>query len=345
MISCRPFGETPDGRKAQLFILESSTASAYVTDFGGHLVSFNVPDKNGILTDVVLGFDNVVPYAGSVGYMGATVGRHANRIADGKFVLHDITYRLAVNNGPNHLHGGQEGFNHKLFDAYVDGDTLTLSYKSKDMEEGYPGNLDFSVSYRLTDEALELTYKAVCDKDTVVNFTNHSYFNCDGALNAEMVYGQYLTVYADGYCRSDENGLANGEIVPVGGTEMDFRKSTLLGSRLENPTGDIKATGGIDHNFVLAMKRGEMKRAAELYSPKTGIRLTCETDQPGIQIYTANFTDEDSGKGMTHYGLHSAVCLETQNFPNATSFSYFPSPVLRAGESFVSRTNYHFSAE
>ncbi len=346
MISVRSFGKTIDGAEAQLFILDNGKASVYVTDLGAHIVAINVPDKNGVLTDVVLGADNAMAYSGNIDYMGATVGRFANRIEKGKFTLNGKEYTLAINNGPNHLHGGIEGFNHKMFDAYVDGETLKMSYLSPDGEEGFPGNLKFEVSFSLgNDNDLSIEYKAVCDADTVVNFTNHAYFNLNGAITEKEVYNHTLQINADAFCRGDENCLADGAIIPVRGTDMDFREGASLDERLHSEYKDIKMTGGIDHNFVLAMRRGEFKEAAELYCEDTGILLKCYTDQPGVQVYTGNGTDYSGGKCGAHYGRHSAVCLETQNFPNATSFDYFPSPVLKAGEEFYSKTVYNFSVK
>ncbi|MEE0840439.1 MAG: aldose epimerase family protein [Acutalibacteraceae bacterium] len=346
MISVRSFGKTPEGTEAQLFILDNGKMSVYITDFGGHIVAINVPDKDGVLTDVVLGADNVKAYADGIGYMGATVGRFANRIEKGKFELNGKEYTLAVNNGPNHLHGGIVGFNNKMFDAFVDGDTLKLSLLSPDGEEGFPGNLKFEVSFTLChDNSLSIEYNAVSDKDTVVNFTNHAYFNLNGAITEKTVYNHSLQINAEAFCRGDKDCLADGTIVPVRNTDMDFRSFASLDERLHSDYEDIAMTGGIDHNFVLSMQKGEFKEVAKLYCEDTGILLECFTDQPGIQVYTGIGTDYKNGKGGAYYGKHSAVCLETQNFPNATSFSYFPSPVLRAGDNFYSKTVYKFSVK
>ncbi len=346
MISVRDFGKNLNGEDVQLFILDNGKASVYITDLGAHIVSVNVPDKNGVLTDVVLGADNAEAYAGDISYMGSTVGRFANRIEKGKFILNGMEYTLATNNGPNHLHGGNVGFNHKMFDAFVEGDTLKMSYFSPDGEEGFPGNLKFEVSFTLGDDNdLAIEYKAVSDADTVVNFTNHAYFNLNGAITEKTVYNHTLKISADAFCRGDENCLADGTIVPVRNTDMDFRAAVNLGERLKSDYFDIKSTGGLDHNFVLSMVRGEFKEAAELYCADTGILLECFTDQPGVQVYTSNGTNYSEGKGCAHYGVHSAVCLETQGFPNATSFDYFPSPVLKAGEEFYSKTVYRFSVK
>lgn len=344
MITVRSFGKTNQGVDAQLFILDNGKASVYITDFGAHIVAINVPDKDGILTDVVLGADNAAAYSGDISYMGATVGRFANRIENGEFLLNDKKYTLATNNGPNHLHGGIVGFNHRMFNAFVDGETLRMSYLSADGEEGFPGNLSFEVSFTLGENNdLTIEYKAISDQDTVVNFTNHAYFNLNGAIAEKTVYNHTLQIFAEAFCRGDENCLANGTIIPVRGTDMDFRTHSSLAERLNSSYEDIASTGGIDHNFVLSMHRGDFKEAAQLYCKDTGILLQCFTDQPGVQIYTANGTEYTGGKGGAHYGRHSAVCLETQNFPNATSFNYFPSPVLKAGQEFYSKTVYRFS--
>ncbi len=346
MISVRSFGKTQDGTETQLFILDNGKASVYITDFGAHIVAVNVPDKGGVLTDVVLGADNVEAYEGAITYMGATIGRFANRIEKGEFSLGGKEYTLATNNGPNHLHGGNVGFNLRMFDAFVDGETLRMSYFSPDGEEGFPGNLKFEVSFTLgEDNDLSIEYKAVSDADTVVNFTNHAYFNLNGAITEKPVYNHTLQISAEAFCRGDEKCLADGTIVPVRGTDMDFRTHESLDERLHSEYEDIKVTGGIDHNFVLSMQKGDFKEVAQLYCKDTGILLQCFTDQPGVQIYTGNVTNYNAGKGGAHYGRHSAVCLETQNFPNATSFSYFPSPVLRAGEEFYSKTVYRFSVK
>ncbi len=346
MISVRSFGKTNEGLEAQLFILDNGNMSVYITDFGGHIVAINVPDKDGVMTDVVLGADNVQAYAGNIDYMGATIGRFANRIEGGKFELNGKEYTLAINNGPNHLHGGIDGFNHKMFDAFVDGETLKLSYLSPDGEEGYPGNLNFSVAFTLReDNTLDIEYNAESDADTVINFTNHTYFNLNGALSEKNIYNHYLMINAEAFCRGDKDCLADGTIVSVRNTDMDFRKMALLGDRINSDYEDIAITDGIDHNFVLKMSRGEYTKAAELFCKETGIKLQCYTDQPGIQIYTGNVTDYKGGKCGCYYGKHSAICLETQTFPNSTSFSYFPSPVLKAGENFYSKTSYKFSVE
>ena len=234
-------------------------------------------------------------------------------------------------------------FRHKMFDAYIDGETLKLSRLSPDGEEGYPGNLKFSVSFTLkSDNTLDIEYEAVSDADTIVNFTNHAYFNLNGALSDKTIYNHSLMIDAEAFCRGDKDCLADGTIVPVRNTDMDFRRPVLLGDILDSDYEDIAMTGGIDHNFVLSMQKGNYKKAAELYCEATGICLECYTDQPGIQVYTGNVTDYKNGKFGAYYGKHCAICLETQTFPNSTSYSYFPSPILKADEKFYSKTSYKF---
>jgi len=344
MISLRNFGITNSGEEAHIFILENGKMSVYITDFGGHIVAINVPDNNGILTDVVLGADNISAYEGDNGYMGATIGRFANRIENGKFILNRKEYALAINDGPNHLHGGEKGFNHKMFTPTIEDESLVLTYSSPDGEEGYPGNLTLSVKFTLCENnELVIEYFAESDKDTIVNFTNHAYFNLNGALSEKTIHNHTLKIDADAFCRCDDNCLANGMIVPVRDTDMDFRKPAQLAERLTSEYPDIKHTNGIDHNFVLNKKANEYKCVAELYNKENGIFMECFTDQTGVQIYTGNTTDIACGKCGTHYGKHSAICLETQGFPNSTTFRHFPSPVLKAGDKFYSKTAYAFS--
>lgn len=342
MIESKSFGKTAAGAEATLYTIKNNNMSLSLTDYGAHIVSICVPDKFGNIKDVALGFENAQEYSQD-NYIGSTVGRFANRIEKGVFTLNGKEYKLAINNGPNHLHGGMEGFDTKMFKAECFQNSIKFSRTSPDMEEGFPGNLDFSVTFTLTDNSVVIEYEAVSDEDTVCNFTNHAYFNLAGAKSAETVEEQIMTVFADGYCETDSDALAIGEIKPVRGTAMDFRTPKKLGDCL-NSKGcyPIDLTGGLDHNFVLSMRRGEFKKAAELYCEKTGILMETHTDQPGVQIYSALHFGDIVGKGNTKYPRLGGICFETQGFPNATSFSYFPSPVLRAGEKFTSKTEYKF---
>lgn len=343
MIEITSFGKTPSGENANLYTIKNKNMSVSLSDYGARIVNILVPDKNGSLVDVALGFETADGY-GQDNYIGATVGRFANRIEKGVFNLNGKEYKLAINNGPNHLHGGIKGFDTKVFKAECFENSVKMSILSPDMEEGFPGNLEFSVTFTLTENSLVIDYSAQCDKDTVVNFTNHAYFNLSGARSAETVENQIMTVFADGYCETDSDALAIGEIKPVRGTAMDFRTPKRLGDCL-NSKGcyPIDLTGGLDHNFVLSMQRGEFKKAAELYSEKTGILMDTYTDQPGVQVYSALHFGDVVGKGNVKYPRLGGICFETQGFPNATSFAYFPSPVLAAGERFSSKTEYKFS--
>ena len=345
MIEITSFGKTVRGDDAKLYTLKNNNMSLSVTNYGARIVNICVPDKNGVLTDVALGFENAEDYSRD-NYIGATIGRFANRIEKGSFTLNDREYKLAVNNGPNHLHGGIEGFDTKIFKAECFGNSVKMSILSHDMEEGFPGNLDFSVTFTLTDNSVLIDYEASSDKDTVCNFTNHAYFNLAGAKSGKTVEEQIMTLNSYAYCETDSDALANGEIKPVRDTQMDFTIPKKLGECL-NSKGcyPIDLTGGIDHNFVLSMSRGEFKKAAELYCKETGIVMESYTDQPGVQIYTALHFGDIIGKGNIRYPRLGGICFETQGFPNATTYSYFPSPILKAGEKFTSKTEYKFSVK
>lgn len=335
------FGQLPDGREVYLYHLENGKYSADITDFGATLVKFCGPDRGGNSTDVVLGFDDITPYTGDIGYMGAVIGRFGNRIERGKFTLNGKEYNLYINNGPNHLHGGKVGFSHKVFEVKELSDTaLEFSLFSPDGDEGYPGNLEMTVTYRLSDDGtLTLDYTARCDADTVINLTNHAYFNLDGADKGTTVYDHNLKLSASAFCECDSDGLADGNILAVRNTLFDFRNGKALGPVI-NAVEDrfIQAGSGIDHNFVL--DGSGYREFARLYSEKSGIEMVCYTDQPGAQIYSGNFIAENIGKYNVKYQKHGAVCIETQGFPNSTSFAHFPSPILKKGDTYRHITSY-----
>lgn len=340
MITSKAFGKMIDGTEIQLYTLKSGDYTVKITNFGATIIEIHCPDKDGNDTDIVLGFDNLDSYLQPCDYFGATIGRFGNRIANGKFELNGKEYTLAKNDFPNHLHGGNVGFDKKVFDAAIEGDSLVCSYLSPDGEEGYPGNLKLTVRFTLTDEGnLSIEYTAVCDEDTVANFTNHSYFNLNGESSGTTIENHVLQINADYFCEADENTLANGNLIPVEGTDMDFTKPAELKARLSSDYYAIKACDGIDHNFALNSK----SPAVTVYSPATGICVECSTDRPGVQIYTGNMIGvKQSGKCGKPYGLHTAICLETQGFPNSTSFKHFPSPVLKKNEVFKTKTAYKF---
>ena len=342
MITTKPFGFTKNGDAATLYTISNEEASVSIMDYGATIVNFIVRDKNGKDTDIVLGFNNVAEYeADHDTYFGATIGRFANRIEHGTFSLGDETYHLPINNGPHSNHGGKDGFSFRFFDVKTYENSLKASILSPDGEEGYPGNMNFSVLFTLVGKELSIEYFAKSDKDTLANFTSHSFFN----LGEDNILDHTLQVFADAYCENDENNLPTGSILAVDNTSMDFREPAVLGTRIlkDEPTF-VRAGGGLDHNFVLSFYRGEVKKAATLRSEKSGISVSCYTDLPGIQVYTANYANVIGKNGMK-CGKHSGVAIETQGFPNSPNVSYFPSSILKAGEDFYSKTVYIVSAE
>jgi Galactose mutarotase and related enzymes len=335
------FGTTSKGQQVTLYRLENS-AGCYVNilDLGCIIQSAFFPDRNGKLTDVGLGYDNVEQYETCGGYFGAVVGRHANRIKDGHFVLNGKTYQLAANDRGNHLHGGLEGFHLKVFECLgYDGEKIRFRYISPDGEEGYPGMLELVVTYQLSDDnEFSLNYHAVSDADTVINITNHIYFNLSGEGGGDIL-DHTLKVYASKYTENDARCLPTGVISDVAGTPFDFRDAKPLVRDIAADHEQIRFGNGYDQNFVVD---GEgMRPAAELVSPKTGIIMYTNTTKPGVQIYTANSFPERPGKTAA-YGNHCGVCIETQYFPNAMENPHFPSAVLRAGEVYDYTTVYKF---
>lgn len=345
------FDETKSGEKVFVYKIENGDYSVGILDYGATLNTLVCPDKNGKPTDIILGFDRLAPYEEGCGYMGATVGRFANRIEKGKFTLDGKEYTLFVNDGPNHLHGGKSGFNSKIFDVTVNGEnSVTMSYVSPDGEEGYPGTLNFSVTFTLNcDGKLLIEYNAETDKDTIVNFTNHSYFNLFGADSGLPIDELLISVNADSFCENDTDCLPTGKIISVDKTDMDLRKPVRFADRLSSSYKAISDFGGFDNCFIIH-KTGvhhPMTPAAELFCPENGILLKCETTLPAIQVYSGNGMSSANGQGKygTVYRKHGAVCLETQNFPNSTTHKNFPSPVLKKGEKFNSKTVYTMSVD
>jgi aldose 1-epimerase len=346
------YGKTKEGAEVQLFTLQNSHGvKATITNYGGTLTSLLVPDKNGKLGDVVLGFDSLAGYTSDEflkenPYFGALIGRYGNRIAKGKFALDDQQYSLPINNAPNSLHGGTLGFNRRVWTATPgtspEGPTLTLSYLSKDGEEGYPGNLKVQVVYTLTNaDALRLDYTATTDKPTVLNLTNHSYFNLNHG-QAPDVLGHELTLHAERFTLVDNTLIPTGQLQAVAGTPMDFRQPHTIGERIKQVPG--AAPGGYDHNWVLADgQRAAPALAATVYEPTSGRTMQVYTDQPGVQFYSGNFLKGNlKGKGGVTYGPHAGFCLETQHFPDSPNEPKFPSTVLRPGQTFRSTTEYRF---
>ena len=342
------FKQMIDGRQADLFFLKNDKGMiAAITNYGGRLVSLIVPSKNDVATDVVVGFDSVQQYVNSTEpYFGATIGRYGNRIAGGKFILDGKQYTLATNNGPNHLHGGNKGFQDVMWDANQKGDSvLELSYLSKDMEEGYPGNLDVKVIYTLTDNnELKIDYHATTDKKTVVNLTNHAFFNLNGS-GSGTINDHVLVIDADRYTPVDSTLIPTGVIAPVENTPFDFRKPVSIGSRISNDDLQLKYGLGYDHNFVLNKPAGAgMTKAAMVTGDKSGIVMEVFTMEPGLQFYGGNFMQaKNTIKGGAKDDFRTAFCLETQHFPDSPNKPAFPSTILEPGKTYETTSVYKFS--
>jgi len=349
-----PFGKTADGTAVEQFTLTNKNGvSIKLMTLGATITEINVPDKNGKFANVVLGFDDVAGYQSDKNqYFGCTVGRVANRIAKGKFTLDAKEYKLATNNGPNHLHGGVKksldkvvwkGSIYKRKSDEGPHDAVRFSYVSPDMEEGYPGTVKFNVHFWLTDNnQLWIDYDAVTDKATLVNLTNHSYFNLAGA-GSETVLDHELTVYADNYVPVDKTLIPNGMPYPVKGTVFDFTKMTRIGDRIEK----LYDTGakGYDHCYVLVARQSAPSMAARLREPKSGRTLSAWTQQPGVQVYTGNFLMGQKGKDGKEYKQRSAICLETGGLPDAVNQHTFPTCILRPNETYRHITMYAFSTD
>lgn len=341
------FGATKDGTVVDIYTLTNASGmEAKIMTYGATVVSLKVPDRDGKLDDVVLGFDNVRDYEEKSPYFGCIVGRYGNRIGKGKFTLDGREYTLAVNNGANHLHGGLKGFDKVVWEAEYDGVGLKMHYVSKDMEEGYPGRLDVTVVYTLTDDnELKIDYFATTDKPTVCNLTNHSYFNLAGQGLRDNS-GHELMLNADNFTPVDSGLITTGEIRPVKGTPMDFTTPTAIGKRINDDYEQLKFGGGYDHNWVLNKDGKGMTLAASVYEPTTGRFMEVFTTEPGIQFYAGNFLDGTIvGKGGRAYKYRYGFCLETQHYPDSPNRPQFPSVVLAPGQEYKTSTTYKFSAK
>ena len=347
-ITKKPFGKTKDGKTVEIYSLKNSNGlSADIMTYGGTVVSLHVPDKSGKMGDVVLGFDTVAEYEEKSPYFGCITGRYANRIAKGKFMLGGEEYTLATNNEPNHLHGGLKGLDKQVWKASSKetpkGPAVIFTHTSPDGDEGYPGALSMEVTYTLTnDNSLRIDYKATTDKVTVVNLTNHSYFNLGGHGNGTIL-DHHLTLYADTYTPTDATAIPIGELAPVEGTPFDFRTATAIGKRIGSPDTQIRYGKGYDHNYVVNGAPGTLRRAAVVHDPKSGRVMEISTTEPGIQLYTGNFLDGLAGKGGKTYVHRGALCLETQHFPDSPNQKSFPSVVLRPGATYTHTTVHKFS--
>ena len=322
-----------------------------ITNFGATIVSVKVPDRNGKVADVVLGYDEVKDYESGKAYFGATVGRYANRIAHGEFTLNGTTYTLAKNDGENHLHGGVRGFSKKMWTA-KDVSTgnrpaLKFTYVSEDGEEGYPGKLEASVTFTLTDKSeLIIQYSAATDKATVINLTNHSYFNLAGQDSGDIL-SHHLTLYADKFTPVDATLIPTGELRNVKGTPFDFTRAEAIGTRINQSDQQLKFGKGYDHNWVLKKNKvGGLSPAAELYDAQSGRVVDVQTTEPGVQFYSGNFLDGTArGKAGKAYNYRTGLCLETQHFPDSPNHPHFPTTTLKPGERFRSTTIYAFSTK
>ncbi|MCX5789858.1 MAG: galactose mutarotase [Elusimicrobia bacterium] len=342
MPSAGGFKMRVDGKETALYVLKNGKGmQAGITNYGGRVVSLIVPDKNGKPVDVVVSPGRLEDLRKATEpYFGALIGRYGNRIAKGRFTLDGKTYELATNNGANHLHGGKKGFQYVVWDARPIGDNaLELRYVSKDGEEGYPGTLKAKVVYTLTDDnALTIEYEATTDKKTVVNLTNHAFFNLNGE-GSGTVDGHLLTINAERYTPIDEGLIPTGELAPVEGTRFDFRKPTAIGARLDETDVQLKNGKGYDHNFVLSGTP-----AAVVVGDRSGVVMTVETTEPGLQFYSGNFMQgKNRLKGGKTDEFRTAFCLETQHFPDSPNKPQFPSTILEPGQAYRTRSTYRFS--
>jgi aldose 1-epimerase len=345
-----PFGTTADRKAVEIYTLTNAHGvEMRVITYGGIITSLKVPDRSGHLGDIVLGFDTIDGYLKDPPYFGALIGRYGNRIAKGQFTLDGKTFKLATNNGPNHLHGGVKGFDKVIWNAVPDSDangvSVTLSRISPDGEEGYPGNLQTTVRYTLTDKnELAIDYRATTDKATPVNLTQHSYFNL--ADDAGDILGHELTIHASRYTPVDDTLIPTGELAAVDGTPFDFRKATTIGARIATDNEQLKNGGGYDHNWVLDRKGPGVQAAARLVDSKSGRTLDVATTEPGLQVYSGNFLDGSiTGKSGRVYRRRTGLCLETQHFPDSPNHRNFPSTILKPGQTYSSQTVFTFGVQ
>ena len=347
-VTKQSFGKMPDGTPVDIYTLSEGRVEARITTFGGTVVSLKVPDKSGKSEDIVLGFDTLDEYVKvSSGqgnpHFGALIGRYGNRVALGTFTLDGQKYSLPINNPPNSLHGGPHGFDTQVWKGKPIPNGIELTYLSKDGEAGFPGNLSVTVRYTLENSALKIDYSATTDKDTVVNLTNHSYFNLAGQGHGDILNHQ-LTLHAARFTPVDSTQIPTGELRSVAETPFDFRKSTRVGERIDADDEQIRFGQGYDHNWVLDSADGKLAEAAEVYEPTTGRVLRVSTTQPGVQFYTGNFLDGTlKGKGGVTYPRRSGLCLETQHFPDSPNHPEFPSTELKPGQRYHTVTVYSFS--
>ena len=343
----KSFGTAANGAEYSLYsFTNKNNVTMVLTDLGATLVSVLVPDKDGVLRDVVLGYDTPQGYLDHTCFFGTVIGRSGNRIDKGHFVIDGKEYQLAINDNENNLHSGPDGYDKRKWEVVSQGEnTISFALESPDGDQGYPGNCKVKVTYTLTDDnAVELHYEAECDADTTVNLTNHTYFNL-GGHDSGSILDQKLMLTAKNYTPvRDHQAIPTGEIAPVAGTPMDFTTMKPIGQDIEADFEQLKFVGGYDHNYAICEKPGEMKKMAEAYCDKTGIAMEAETTCCGMQFYAGNFiTDPQTGKGGVIYGRRHGFCLESQYYPNAINQENFARPLLKKGEHYDSVTRYRFS--
>ncbi len=340
------WGHTADGTPVPIYTLSDGQIEVRVTAYGAHLVSIRTPDRNGKMADVALGYNNLAAYlVQPSSYIGAVVGRYGNRIALGKFTLDGKTYQIPVNNGANALHGGPKGFDQYVWQSKEIADGVEFTHVSPDGDMGFPGALTATVRYTLKGKTLRLDYTAKSDKDTVVNLTNHSYFNLHGDEQGNIL-DQKIQIDADRYTPVDAGLIPTGELAPVSETPLDFRKPEPIGARINADNEQMKRAGGYDFNYVLNGKMGELHLAAIVTDPVSGRTLTVETTEPGVQFYSGNFLDGSiTGRYGVKYAKHAGFCLETQHFPDSPNHSSFPTTELKPGQTMHSTTTFTFGVE
>ena len=340
------WGHTAEGVAVPIYTLTSGRIEVRVTAYGAHLVSVRTPDRTGKMADIVLGYDSLQGYLNDrKTYDGAIVGRYGNRIALGKFTLDGKTYQIPVNNGANALHGGPKGFDQYVWQAQEVPDGVEFTHVSPDGDMGFPGTLTAKVKYTLKGSTLRIDYSATTDKATVLNLTNHAYYNLHGDDKGNIL-DQRIEIDADRYTPVDAGLIPTGELAPVAGTPMDFRKPEAIGARINADNEQLKLAGGYDHNWVLNGKIGTLHLAAVVTDPVSGRKLTVETREPGVQFYSGNFLDGTyTGRYGVKYEKHSGFCLETQHFPDSPNHPDFPSTVLKPGETMHSTTTFTFGVE
>ncbi len=342
-ITTKKFGTTKDGAVVTSYTITNKNGlSVSALDYGAVINTLMVPDRNGKMDDIVLGFDDVAGYEVNGCFFGAFIGRHGNRIGQAKFELNGTAYQLEKNDGENNLHGGTPGYHHVMYQADTTENSVTFSRVSPDMEQGYPGNLDIAVTYTLTDKnELKIDYRTRSDKDTICNLTNHSYFNLKGHDGGEIT-DHRVRIKANGFTATTDDLIPTGEIVDVTDTPMDFRETRVIGRDIDSDYEPIVLAGGYDHNFVLDKPEGTFAMVAEVSEETSGRKMEVYTDLPGMQLYSGNFIVKEEGKGGHTYTKRTGLCFETQYFPNSMNIPNFTSCVIKAGEEFHSSTVYKF---